>query len=87
VEFGISRRDGQLTTFFLRDNGAGFDQRESSKLFSPFRRLHTQAQFPGTGVGLATVRRIVNRHGGEIRAEGSVGNGATFYFSLPTAGA
>jgi signal transduction histidine kinase len=87
VEFGISHRGARLTTFFLRDNGAGFDPRESSKLFSPFRRLHTQDQFPGTGVGLATVRRIVNRHGGEIRAEGQVNNGAIFYFSLPTASA
>ena len=87
VEFGISERGERLTTFFLRDNGAGFDPRYCSNLFSPFHRLHTTEQFPGTGVGLATVRRIINRHGGEIRAEGQVNKGATFYFSLPTGSA
>jgi signal transduction histidine kinase len=84
VELGTCGTNRGLTTLFLRDNGAGFDPRYSSKLFSPFHRLHTQEQFPGTGVGLATVRRIINRHGGDIRAEGAVDQGATFYFSLPT---
>jgi signal transduction histidine kinase/CheY-like chemotaxis protein len=84
VQLGISERGERMTTFFLRDNGAGFDPRYTSNLFSPFHRLHTQEQFPGTGIGLATVRRIVNRHGGEIHAEGAVNKGATFYFSLPT---
>jgi signal transduction histidine kinase len=84
VQLGISARGERLTTFFVRDNGAGFDPRYCSNLFSPFHRLHTQDQFPGAGVGLATVRRIINRHGGEIRAEGQVNEGATFYFSLPT---
>jgi light-regulated signal transduction histidine kinase (bacteriophytochrome) len=84
VQFGVSERTAAMTTFYLRDNGAGFDPRYCSNLFSPFHRLHAQDQFPGTGIGLATVRRIVNRHGGEIRAEGQVARGATFYFSLPT---
>jgi light-regulated signal transduction histidine kinase (bacteriophytochrome) len=84
VQLGIVERTERLTSFYLKDNGAGFDPRYCSNLFSPFHRLHTQEQFPGTGVGLATVRRIVNRHGGEIRASGEVNVGATFYFSLPT---
>jgi signal transduction histidine kinase len=85
VQLGISGAGDAFTTFYLRDNGAGFDPRYGSNLFGPFQRLHTQEQFPGTGVGLATVRRIINRHGGEIRADAQVNKGATFYFSLPTA--
>jgi len=83
IEFGTSRREGHIVEFFVRDNGAGFDMNYASRLFQPFQRLHAQHEFEGTGIGLATVQRVIAKHGGEIRGEGRPGAGATFYFTLP----
>ncbi len=85
IEFGETEIDGEKV-YFVKDNGAGFDMEKADTMFNPFERFHSTEEFPGTGVGLATVRRILEKHDGRIWAESQVGKGSVFYFTLPEGG-
>lgn len=84
ITFGVLEQ-GEETVYYIQDNGAGFNMAHRERLFTPFQRLHRERDYPGTGIGLATVQRIIHRHGGRIWADGQIGHGATFYFTLNTA--
>jgi signal transduction histidine kinase len=82
TRIAVGREPGPRGAFYVRDHGAGFDMAQAERLFQPFERLHSASEFPGTGIGLYTVRRIAQRHGGQVRAQASPGAGAHFFFTL-----